>query len=243
MVIKQALIMAAGEAKRMRPLTDNLPKPLIEVNSQPLLTHSIRHLSDAGVTRIVINGYHAIEKLEAYIAKIAADYPAIEFILSKEIELLETGGGAVQALQYLDIDQPFYMINGDAFWQNPNNSNSLIKLSDAWHKLGNKARLLLLVQPIETLMIGCAVGDYNLINSLAQRAKNRDGAAMFTGIRVCHPAILQKYKSTCFSFLKIMDEMEAQGALHVQIHEGQWYHLSTPQDVEAVNALLIEKAA
>ena len=231
MTITQALIMAAGNATRMRPLTDDLPKPLLKVCGEPLLTYIINHLDAEGVTKIIVNGYHAIGPLKNYINDTLKQYPHIEFILSEETELLETGGGAVQALQYLD-DAPFYMINGDAFWVN-GTERSLKSLSNQWDN--DKHDILLLLQSCKSMQMTEAVGDYDLKNDMATRALNKDGIYMFAGVRVCMPNILKSYPLEKFSFLKCMDDAQARNRLGGVVHKGDWYHISTPSDLEDVN--------
>jgi len=236
MTITQALIMAAGYATRMRPLTDNLPKPLLEIAGEPLLTHIINHLDAEKVTRIIVNGYHAIKTLKAYMDEIEKCYPHIEFILSEETELLETGGGAVQALQYLDHDHPFYMINGDAFWVN-GEERSLKILSDQWNDKNHD--ILLLLQSCASMQMTDAVGDYDLYDGVATRALDKNGVMMFTGVRVCRPSILKNYKVEKFSFLKCMDDAQNQNRLGGVMHDGHWYHISTPIDLDDVNRVLL----
>ena len=235
MIIKQALIMAAGHATRMRPLTDNLPKPLLKVKGAPLLTHIINHLNAEGVTKIIVNGYHAIEPLRAYIDEIQKQYPDIKFILSEETELLETGGGAVQALQHLDKDKPFYMVNGDAYWVNFD-TPTLQSLSNQWDD--NKHDILLLLQSCVSMQMTEAVGDYKLNGGVATRDLDKSGEYMFTGVRVCTPSILKNYKAEKFSFLQCMDDAQSQNRLCGVAHDGDWFHISTPTDLNDVNGAL-----
>jgi len=234
MTITQALIMAAGHATRMRPLTDNLPKPLLEVNHKPLLTHIIDHLIAEKVSKIIINGYHAIEPLRDYMIDIQSRYPDVKFILSEEAELLETGGGAVLALQYLDTDKPFYMINGDAFWVNPCEGPSLQSLAKTWQD--KSFDIVLLLQPTSSMGLTTAVGDYDIgQGNIASRNLDKNGGYMFTGVRICTPNVLKNYKVEKFSFLKMMDEAESKGKLGGAIHHGDWYHISEPDDLNDVN--------
>lgn len=236
MTIHQALIMAAGHATRMRPLTDNLPKPLLEINKIPLLTHIINHLLAEQVTHIVINGYHAIQPLRDYIDEIKKKYPQCDFTLSEEDQLLETGGGAIHALQYLDKNEPFYMINGDAFWVNPHHQSSLAKLAEYWDE--KKHDVALLLQSCQSMAMTEAVGDYNIKNGLAYRTLDKNGTYMFTGVRICTPSILNKYILEKFSFLKIMDDVQMYDRLGGVAHNGNWYHISTPEDLYDVNTAL-----
>jgi MurNAc alpha-1-phosphate uridylyltransferase len=234
MTISQALIFAAGEARRMRPLTDTLPKPLLKVGDNPLLTHIIDHLVDAGVNRIIINGHHALAPLKTYMATLDQTYPDCKFFLSEEQELMDTGGGAVKALSYLDENQPLYMINGDAYWMNDHRKKTLQSLAERWAQLDNP-KLLLLLQPTASMAITGSVGDYKMENGKASRCKNKDGNYMFTGIRVCSPRLLQNREIAKYSFLKMMDEEDGENRLFGLEHKGEWYHISTPADLDEVN--------
>jgi len=224
--ISQAIIFAAGHATRMRPLTDNLPKPLLVVRGLPLLTHIIDHLIQEGVTKIIINGYHAIDKMHDYMTDIRTSYPDIDFVLSVENALLDTGGGAVYALDHIDINQPIYMINGDAFWENAPNQTTLNALKQTWST--DMDCLLLLEKDVDH--------NYNLKNNHAIRTSDNDGNYGFTGIRIFNPKLLKNYDEIKFSFLKIMDDCEGKKTLYGLEHQGKWYHISTPEDLNMVNA-------
>jgi MurNAc alpha-1-phosphate uridylyltransferase len=233
--ITQAMIFAAGHATRMRPLTDNLPKPLLRVNGQPLLTHIIDHLIVEGVTTIIINGFHAMDRLSDYMNDIRAQYPDGEFILSEEGELLETGGGAVKALPHIDMDAALYMINGDAYWVHSPRGRTLDQLHNAWN---DEMECLLLLQSTQSMDMTEAVGDYDIGDSaLAKRSHDKTGQYMFTGIRIIDPKIMKGRAVEKFSFLEFMDGCENNNTLHAIAHEGDWYHLSTPVDLDEVNAM------
>lgn len=223
MMIIQAIIFAAGNATRMRPLTDSLPKPMIQLAGDTLLAHIIRHLDTEGVTKIIINGHHAVDELVNYMPALQAQFPHIDFTLSVENELLETGGGAVQALQYLNTSEPLYMINGDAYWVNPPQSRTLQDLAKTWNN--EIMDCLLLLQKSKDM------GDYNLDNARAIRSKQKTGTHAFAGVRICHPRCIQAHTLHKFSFLDIMDDCEQRDRLFGLNHQGQWYHLSTPADI------------
>lgn len=232
--IRQAMIMCAGFAKRMRPLTDHLPKPLLQVYGKPLLTHIIDHLLVEGVTRIIVNGHHAIHPLKDYVAWAKETYPQCEFILSIEDDILETGGGLMHAMPHIDQSEPFYMINGDAFWVNAPDQTTLSALRD--YHIHKNATLTLLLQSCASMDMTQPVGDYDIDDhGLATLCPKRDGKYMFTGIRICNPSILSPYKVENFSFLQVMnDQQNAQNLMAID-HKGQWYHLSTPEDLDEVN--------
>jgi CTP:molybdopterin cytidylyltransferase MocA len=90
----QAIILAAGEGRRLAPLTDSLPKPLVPFFGRPLLDWAVRAVVEAGVTRIGINAFHLADAVVRHVeAVLAPRYPAVTFTLSREPQLLGTGGG------------------------------------------------------------------------------------------------------------------------------------------------------
>lgn len=106
----KAMILAAGLGTRMRPLTDHLPKPLLEVGGKPLITWHIENLVRAGITDLVINHAWLGDKLEAALGDGRALGARIAW--SPEGEPLETAGGLIKALPLLG-SEPFLVVNGD----------------------------------------------------------------------------------------------------------------------------------
>ncbi len=107
---KSAMVLAAGLGTRMRPISDTMPKPLVEIAGQTLLDHAIDRLALVGVELVVVNVHY---KAEMVIARLVArDRPRIE--ISREDELLETGGGVARALPLLG--ECFFVVNGDVLW-------------------------------------------------------------------------------------------------------------------------------
>jgi MurNAc alpha-1-phosphate uridylyltransferase len=112
----QAIILAAGEGRRLAPLTDTLPKPLVPFFGRPLLDWAVRAVVEAGVTRIGINAFHLADAVVAHVeTALGPRYPRVAFTLSREPELLGTGGG-VRRLADLGFlaPEPFWIVNSDA---------------------------------------------------------------------------------------------------------------------------------
>src|SRR5712691_1562224 len=105
-VPKSAMVLAAGLGTRMRPISDTMPKPLVEIGGRTLLDHAIDRLALVGVDRVVVNVHYKADMLTARLA--ARDHPRIE--ISQERELLETGGGVAYALPLLG--ECFFVVNG-----------------------------------------------------------------------------------------------------------------------------------
>src|SRR5689334_11099819 len=121
--IKQAFILAAGLGTRMRPLTDKLPKPLIEVAGKSIIARTIDQLAEYGIERNVINAWYLADQLIEHVTNYvndltrSADSSAqqpIEVIFSREAELMNSGGGILNGLKHLNTTEPFFIINGDS---------------------------------------------------------------------------------------------------------------------------------
>src|SRR5256885_15814498 len=108
----KAMILAAGRGERMRPLSDAVPKVLLEVRGKPLIVWSIEALARSGIREIVINHAHLGHMIEAALGDGRRLEVAIRY--SREAEALETAGGIAQALPLLG-DRPFLVVNGDLF--------------------------------------------------------------------------------------------------------------------------------
>ncbi len=134
----KAMVLAAGMGTRMRPLTDRVPKPLVEVGGKALIDHVLDRLADAGVERAVVNVHHFAEQIERHLA--ARSKPQI--VISDERGLLlGTGGGVVKALPALG-GAPFFHINSDTIWIDGVKPN-LTRLAQAFDPASMDAALLL----------------------------------------------------------------------------------------------------
>ncbi len=226
----KAFILAAGKGTRLRPYTDTMPKPMVEIAGRSIIKRTIEKLKDVGVKQIVINLHHLGDTLAQHLDDIREP----NLIFSRETELLETGGGLKKGLAHFN-NEPFYIINGDALWDD-GKIPALQALADRWDE--SKMDILLLLQPVSAMQFGEAVGDYKLAkDGRATRAKNKDGDYMFAGIRIAYPRIFEGSPDGTFSFLELMDKAERENKLYAVAHDSNWYHISTPEDLETVDAL------
>ncbi|MEM9621785.1 MAG: sugar phosphate nucleotidyltransferase, partial [Pseudomonadota bacterium] len=108
----KAMILAAGIGSRLKPLTDQTPKPMLELAGRPLIGHQVAALSAAGVSEIIINLHHLGQQIADYLQD--GSTFGVNITYSWEQELLETGGGIVNALPFF-ADEPFWLLNGDIF--------------------------------------------------------------------------------------------------------------------------------
>jgi MurNAc alpha-1-phosphate uridylyltransferase len=222
------MVMAAGLATRLRPITDNLPKALVPVLGVPMLDVVLNRLRDAGVRRVVINLHHLGEQIRAHL-KGRTD---LEILYSEEPEILETGGGIVQALPLLGED-PFFTVNAKIIWLN-GKTDALHRLAAAWDDARMDA--LLLLQPTVTAVGYGGVGDFTLDQEGRVRRRREWQVApfLYAGIQLCHPRLFRGAPQGRFSTNILWDRAIEEGRLYGLRHDGEWYHVSTPQHLAEV---------
>lgn len=224
MKIEQAMILAAGLGSRMRPLTDDRPKPMIEVKGKPIIAYAIESVRNFGITNIVANTHYKADIIEPYLR--AQGVTAV-----REPALLDTGGGIRNALGQFDASKPLLVLAGDSILLG---DDTLTRMADAWDE--NPMDLLLLLQPLATMTLTPGIGDYALRDGAPIRTPDHSGDYMWTSARILHPKIFNGAPDGAFSFLRLMDAAEQAGRLAGQVHRGVWHHLTTPDDVDRVNA-------
>ena len=223
------MILAAGRGERMRPLTDTTPKPLIPVAGRSMLDRSMDRLAQHGVRTIVVNVHHLGEQIATRLGSRAR--------VVREDRLLETGGSVKNALPLLGAG-PYFILNGDGLWRD-GSQPILSRMEAAWDPARMDA--LLLLHPIETAIGREAKdrGDYFLDPD--GRARRRGEAAvapyLFASISIGDSRLLQDSPDAPFSLVKLWDRAQAEGRLFGLVHDGDWFHVGTPQalaDAEAV---------
>lgn len=227
------MILCAGFGTRLRPLTETTPKPLIPLGSITPLDAILEHLRGAGVTRCVINTHHLAAQIHNYVQEITSP----EITLSPESEILETGGGITNALPHFNGD-PFFVINGDIWWQNSDIS-CLNKLTTAWDSATMDALLLLV--PKDNAIGYTGKGDYFLDpGGLARFIQDEPSAPyIFSGIRILHPRLFENQDVRPFPIVPLFHQAQKQGRLFGVIHEGPWGDLGTLESL----ALIRERIA
>ncbi len=107
----KAMILAAGRGERLRPITDTVPKPLIEIGGKTMLERAVENLKKAGVFSFVINTWHLADKVESFLKE--KKYFGADFYISREDYLLDTGGGLKKAAQLFKGEKSFFVYNSD----------------------------------------------------------------------------------------------------------------------------------
>ncbi len=232
---KKAFVLAAGKGERMRPLTENCPKPLLSVGGTTMLDRALDALAEAGVEEVVVNTYYLGHMIEEHLK----DRKVPRITISRETDLLDTGGGVKNILDFFG-DEPFYVLNADIVWTEGPAKGALQRLADKWDP--EKMDLLLLLHPLESLPDYKGKGDYYMPEGADQPifGKNSDHAAnyIFAGPRIVHPRLFEGAPEGAFSFLQLFHKAEAAGRLYALRHDGEWHHVGTPEALEKTNAVL-----
>jgi MurNAc alpha-1-phosphate uridylyltransferase len=223
---RTAMVLAAGLGTRLRPVTETIPKPLIEINGRTLLDHAIDQLALAGVERVVVNVHYKASLVLAQLAP--RDHPRIE--ISHEAELLDTGGGVARALPLLgDV---FFVVNSDVFWLD-GKDRALQRLAAAFDP--GRMDAILLLQRTETAVGYEGSGDYLIdASGCLHRCGEREVAPfLFAGLQLLHRRVFAGISDRVFSLVRLFDRAETAGRLHAIEHDGEWCHVGTPQGLAA----------
>lgn len=225
-----AMVLAAGLGLRMRPLTLDRPKPLLAVGGRSMLDRVLDHLDRAAVPRRVVNAHWLGEQIHRHLA----GRPGI--VVSDEAVLLETGGGIAKALPHLGGGS-FYSANADIVWSD-GPIPALARLAEAWRD-GAMDGLLLLTDPARAFGYD-GPGDFHLEadGRLRRRGGGEGGAAVFTGVQILHSRLFTDIPAGPFSLNLLYDRALAAGRLFGIAHDGDWYHIGTPEALAAADGLL-----
>lgn len=219
----RAIVLAAGKGTRLRPITDERPKALVEVCGRTLLDRILDRLAAAGVETVVVNTHHLAERIEAHLGNRAA--PGI--VISREDALLDTGGGIARALEWL-APGPFYAVNGDVLWLDGTRA-ALDRLAAAWRDADMDA--LLLLHPAVSAQGYRGVGDFFLdqLGAVSRRAEQKVAPFVFAGLQILHPRLFDGAPEGAFSLNLLYDRAAAAGRLFAVVHDGEWFHVGSPE--------------
>ena len=225
MLIKKAIILAAGFGKRLLPLTKELPKPLLEIGGKKLIEYSIDLLRENNITEIIINSHYLHEKISEFITK---KYPNIS--LSYEKNILDTGGGILNAMSFFDQEN-FFVLNSDTVWTR-SYSGDLHKLKEVF-KNGNSKAALLLAHKKDSFDKNLS-GDFSLDkNNLLNKSSND---YIYTGCQLLNPNIFNlKKEGDIFSMNEIWNDLIAQESLNGCLSSCSFLHAT---NLEIYNQLI-----
>ncbi len=227
MKIRHGMILAAGLGKRMQPLTNKKPKPLLEINGITLLERAINLLINHGVKDIKVNIHHLGEQIEKFISDFKSD---AKITISNEKDLLlDTGGGIKKGTKDFE-NNPFFVINPDTFWSNKY-SEEVQSLEKVYFT--TKRPCLLLVKK-ELSLDNSFKGDFNLFNNLI--SKDKQNKYIFTGLQIIKNDHLL-FNKDIFSMNEVWEKLISENNLGGLESNQKFYHLNTLEMFEKISSL------
>ena len=215
----KAMILAAGFGKRLKPLTDDIPKPLLKVGNQSLIERNIRSLLNYGFDEIVINVSYLGNMITEHVLEL---FPNNKIVFSEESQPLGTGGGIVNALEFLG-DKPFILINADIY----HNINLTALNTDV-----KAAHLVGVRNPEHNLK-----GDFSLENNLVC-VKSESNDFTWSGISIINPKIFDELEPQKMPFdiwHKVLMQFINNKEVTAEISEDIWIDTGTIDRLELAN--------
>jgi N-acetyl-alpha-D-muramate 1-phosphate uridylyltransferase len=234
----KAMVLAAGLGLRMRPLTDHMPKPLVQVAGRTLLDHVLDKLGNAGVSEAVVNVHYLPDQIIDHVA--TRTKPRV-IISDERDEVLETGGGVVKALPLLG-HEPFFHVNADTLWIDGVRPN-LARMADAFDP--ERMDILLLMAPTTSSIGYGGRGDYAMLpdGALRKRKEHQVVPFVYAGVAIMSPAQFADAPTGKFSLTKMFDRANEQERLFGLRLDGVWMHVGTPDAVHAAEEAFLESVA
>ncbi len=231
---QKVMVLAAGYGKRMLPITNRIPKPLVEIKGEPIIHHIIKKILKLGIQDIIINVHHLSEEI---INSLKIFGPRIKII--KEKKLLETGGGVLNAIKKKKLGtnlEPFFVINGDIFWIEKKKS-SLKNLYKNWDE--EKMDVLLILKDKSSFFGYKGGGDFDFLQKKKKFGEinniNFEKKYAFSGVQLLHPKIFDGYNKKKFSLKEIYFKAMHNGRLFGVTDENKWFHIGAAEDLTKLN--------
>lgn len=232
--VESGMVLAAGLGRRLRPITETVPKPLVPIRGRTLLDRALDHLEAAGVATAVVNAYYKAEMVERHLA--GRERPKIA--ISREESLLDTGGGVQQALPLLG--EAFYVINSDAVWVD-GPVPVLTRLARAFDPERHDA-LLLMHETVWAVGYD-GLGDFFLDPwGVPRRRREREVVPyLFAGVQLLSQRLFEGEAPGAFSMNRLWDKAIARGRILCLVHDSAWFDVGTPAGLAATEARLAER--
>lgn len=220
----KAMILAAGLGQRMRPLTDNLPKPLLSVGGKPLLQYHLEALAALRIKEVIINIAYLGDKICEFASN--GSQFGLKIHYSQETEPLETAGGILQALPLIG-NEPILLINGDVWSDYP-----LARLHSHQLRADENAHLVLVPNPDFH-----PNGDF-APNSQGLLVTDKDLEKFtFAGISLIHPRMIGQYplRRRKFPLGEVLRDGIEKGQITAEIYRGRWSDVGTPERLHTLD--------
>ena len=232
--IKTAMVLAAGLGTRMRPLTNDKPKPLVRLCGKPLIEHVLGRLHDAGIKQAVVNVHYLGDMLIDHLSSYT--YPSVA-ISDERNALLDTAGGIVNALSLIG-DEPFVIHNSDSVWHEPEHAKNVSALIGSWDPERMDALLML---ADGTSSVGYSGdGDFHGgpdVQPLTRRQSGEFTQDVYCGVSIMKPESFKGYDpATPMSLNAIWDGLIERNRLYGMRMQGLWMHVGDPEALARAEA-------
>ena len=226
MKIRTALILCAGYGKRLKPITNDTPKPLLKVNNINLLDNTINFVQSLGISKIKINTFYLSDQIKNFIEN--KNYSIFIDIINDGEKILDTGGGIYNLIKNSE-EEDFLTLNPDTLW-NSNYINTFLEMERLYFK--KKIQNLLMVVKKNKSFDTRFKGDFNLNeNKLSKEIKNE---FIYTGCQILNKKIFKKINKTIFSISEIWNDLADNKELYGYESLNEFIHLT---DVEIFRKL------
>lgn len=231
------MILAAGLGKRMRPLTEKIPKPLVPVGGKPLLQYCLDGLDIAGIKRAVVNVHYLPDQIIDYLDQLDSK---IDIQISDERnELLDSGGGIIKALPLLG-SEPFLLLNADTFWidDEPSKQDNISDLMQTFNP--NAMDILLMIVPIGRTTGHSGKGDFDVDDAGRLSRYHAEGAdaMIYAGVAIINPQIFSGISDKKFSLNYCFDKAIAEGRLFGHVMHGHWITVGTVDAIKDAETVI-----
>ena len=218
MAINRGMILAAGLGKRMFPLTNDLPKPLVMLGQKNLLERSIELLLKIGINELIINTHYLPQKIDNFLK--TKNY-GISINIIHEQELLDTGGGILNATKKFE-NNPFFVLNPDTIWNK--NYYEELKILENYYLENNKPILLLVDKKISHDK--SFTGDFNFEENkyIIRETINQ---YIFTGAQIINRSIFEGIKEKVFSMNLVWDQIVKAKKLKGRESNQTFFHVNS----------------
>jgi MurNAc alpha-1-phosphate uridylyltransferase len=230
----KAFIFAAGLGTRMHPLTKETPKPLIKVAGKALIDYQIEMILNAGIKQIAINSFYLSEQINGHIQKYLQ--MGIDIKIFNETERLETGGGLINALSFINYE-PIFTLNSDVIFIY--SKNPILRLLENW-KPDNHDALMVVAEKEKTLGF-YETGNFD-IDKNGLLSKNNDCSYIFTGLEIINTEVLKNYSDKkIFSLSEVFNNLSISNRLSGIIHDNLWLHVGDLKGLDEAENFLKNK--
>jgi MurNAc alpha-1-phosphate uridylyltransferase len=218
MRIKTAIILCAGLGKRLNPITLSTPKPLLKLNDKTMLEVCINLIMKLGVKKVFINTFHLSDQIFRFIEN--KNFPINIQIIKEENEILNTGGGILNLINYSD-DDDFIIFNPDTLWHQ-DYLNEITQMQNFY--FSNKLNNILLLSNKDLSFDKNFLGDFTLKNNLLK--KNEKNDLIYIGCQILNRSLFKDYKVSNFSISKIWNDLQQENRLNGFQSKKKFYHLT-----------------